>query len=133
MHHGPFAVSRRDRRPLVHLLPVLILLLGLTGSGPAEAECPSGAAFSFFNYVFTPGFGAYPSVSPQFAGSFWALGLGDPDAGAAIDNGTWPAVEGSGYDQTGWAIHYPGYPTYIAGSWSAASAALLVWRVLKTK
>ncbi len=92
-------------------------------TGSARASCSSPVFFgSYSHYVFTPDVcpGAPcpggSSVGDGFAGSFWALGFGDPRIGHGIDNGLWPARENTD-PGTGWIRSYSGQPAYLSGWW----------------
>ncbi len=127
-------LRRGGSRPFTWLTGAMCVLgfaLGL--AQPAKAACTDSRlirSYNFFrtSYIFSPGnappipnaYGAFygPSVSPDFTGVFWALGHGDPNVGAGIDNGALPAVEGVYPYATGWTQTYPGYSTYIDSDWA---------------
>ena len=100
---------------------VLVLILAASATRPVAASCVLGPDFGAtgpdYSYVFTPGVcdsgsGCQPtSVTSQLTGAFWLKGYGNPQLGAGIDSGAYPALGG-------WAAYVPGTPLYLWGHWT---------------
>ena len=95
---------------------------------PANAAC--GAPFlitsingdaGYYAYVInptvTPGAGgnglAGSTITDQFTGFFWGVGVGDPAPGVGADNGTFAAID--------WMYVYPNYPASVLTTWAAST------------
>ena len=118
------------------LTAVFVLGLLLVVAQPAQADCAfarlvrsiSPAGFSYIvNPAVTPTIGVVSSVTDDATGQFWILGEGVPGPAneVGIDNGTWPAVEGSGsYFYYGWLAFghspyaYVPYSAAISSTWA---------------
>jgi len=93
------------------------LLLVVAMVQPANAAC-AAARLMNSSYIFTPG-AVYDyavsgdSVTDQFAGTWWALGEGDPASPGGADSGTYPAQE--------WLYGFGdlGYATFIQADWAS--------------
>ena len=117
---------------------VLVLGVLLTVAPPVQASCPFARLIRSidqhgYSYINTPGvvptLGVSSSVTDGAKGAFWILGWGDPTPHPAgyqqgIDNGAWPAVEGSyGYYYYGWLTfsqlpNVGPYSAVISGTWT---------------
>jgi len=105
---------RNARLPLE--LPVVVFACLVMGMAPdSHATCTgSGAAGTFYGYTYivSPGVNTSASIESRF----WALGFGNPAAGAGIDNGAWDDNEPTPNAPDGWLHAYQG-TQYLAGSW----------------
>jgi hypothetical protein len=90
------------------------LLMVVAAAQPAFAVC-SNARLMSSGYIYTPGT-VYEyavsgdTVTDMFAGTFWALGEGDPALGVGADSGSFPALE--------WLYNFGdyGYAAFIGGA-----------------
>ena len=112
------------------VIAAMMSLIGAVGFDGTRAACPSARIFTSSqgvptSYVYTPGVcdtgyctSGQTSVSADFLGAFWRLGLGNPSPGvvAGVDNGGFPALDGP---DGGWVRYYPGYPAFIDSHWAA--------------
>jgi hypothetical protein len=90
------------------------LLMVVAAAQPAFAVC-SNARLMSSGYIYTPGTVYEYAVSGDtvtdlFAGTFWALGEGDPVLGAGADSGSFPALD--------WLYNFGdyGYAAFIGGA-----------------
>jgi len=112
----------------LHLvLCLLSILIFAAAFQPARASCGTGVGdfrSGYYSPVQTTGgyfqFYPYATVTLDIAGSFWALGRGDPALDRGVDNGGYATLGGPYpfYGYNSWVYIYPYFLTRLDGSWS---------------
>jgi len=98
----------------ISIFAVALGLLAVVAAQPALAVC-SNARLMTSGYIYTPGTTyeyavSGDTVTDMFAGTFWALGEGDPALGVGADSGSFPALE--------WLYNFGdyGYAAFVGGA-----------------